>query len=116
MKQTINGITYDTARSKHLADLGGMGWDLALYQSSASRFFCYERRFYVDGKLVPKHKATSDLLPPILSSDPAQKLAGFLRTTSRERLFPVSRRKALALCIRSNIPRTFHKDLARFLK
>lgn len=116
MKKTIKGITYDTDLSQHIADLGGNGYDLDLYHDKRGRLFGFERRFRINGKLVPKNKDTYDLFPDLSSRDTEKQAAARKRNTVHDRIIPLTRRKALSLCIRLNIPRTFHKDLARFLK
>lgn len=114
MRKTIKGISYDTEKDKCLAektDYYGASWSLR--QTRSGKFYIHESRWYVDRK--PKQfgvEVTAFNSAAIIPGDRPQ-----ISDRSEQRHFikPVTRAKALAWCIRTQIPRTFHKELKRFV-
>ncbi len=117
MKQRINGITYDTDKCDEIAELKPESPNRTdLCRTPSDQFFIREHRFYVKGRKVPDSTPFWEfhrncILPP---------RAGHYRLApnveERVIITPIPRRRALALAIRAIMPRTFRKDLARFLK
>jgi hypothetical protein len=116
VKKTIKGVTYDTERSKFISSLGGTGYGYNIHQDRKARFFAVETRFRVNGRLVPRNKDSHELVPDLDSLDPTIREKAKLRVTVHEKVIPLTRRQVIAIHIRACLPRTFHKDLARFLK
>jgi hypothetical protein len=117
MKKTIKGITYDTGKSAEISNYYPADSDYILYKTSSGRFFLHHRFCLVDGRPLPKNVDTLDIYPDLASDRNSKEFKEASKHISyRQTIKPLTRRQALAWCVRHNIPRTFHKDLARFLK
>jgi hypothetical protein len=117
MKKTIKGITYDTGSAKQLVWDAAKGEDRSLYQTFNGNFFLFLRHPLVDGKRLPKGIDATEVLPDLFNSRESKEFeSARKRLEWKETIRPLTRRQALAWCIKYQLPRTFHKDLARFLK
>ena len=117
MKKTTKGVTYETETAKSFFSDGLIGENLTLYQTSTGEFFLFSIRPLIDGKRIPKGKATHEILPDLLADPGTERCqVARKRVTWQDKIRPLTRRKALAWCIRTQMPRTFHKELTRFLK
>jgi hypothetical protein len=117
MKQLIKGITYDTETATLLSSSSDLGTSRDLYRTRDGRFFLVRRSVLVDGKPLPSARSSIDLLPDLaLSPDSDRFKRARKRVAYHDTIKAMTRRQALAYSIRNLLPRTFHKDLARFLK
>ncbi|MEI8291754.1 MAG: hypothetical protein WCH99_19985 [Verrucomicrobiota bacterium] len=117
MKKTIKGVTYDTETAESFVWNALMGEDQTLSQTKTGHFFLFAMRPLVDGKLVPKGKDPGEILPALFGDQKSiEHKAAQARLAWRGIIKPLTRRQALAWCIKTQMPRTFHKELARFLK
>jgi hypothetical protein len=117
MKQTINGITYDTEKSKTLCQCEtGSILSIDLRQTPSGRFFILRSTFSVKGRRLPDGTPLTKFIRKytVRSRGRLTELAPGVAPLHIIR--PVTRRQALAFAIRAQLPRTFHRDLARFLK
>jgi len=116
MKKTIKGIIYDTDKAKSLCSLPPESVNLiALCQTRTGHFFLHEQRCFVHGKKLPYNQPIEKFAPDSIIHDglhirfaPCVEVRHFIK--------PMTRKQALTWGIRTQMPRTFHKDLARFLK
>jgi hypothetical protein len=114
MQRTVKGITYDTDRDPWLAektDYFGTSWTLRRTRRGA--FYIHEMRAYVDGKPKPFGVELTAFNPAAIVHDPNPRLTD--RYEERHFIRPLTARQALAWAIRTQMPRTFHKQLAHFL-
>ncbi len=118
MKQRINGITYDTDRSEQMIELKPESPNHAdMYQTRSGHFFVAEHRFYVKGRKVPDSTPFWEFHRKcIIPGQGGSRYRLAQDVEERVTIVPIPRREALGLAIRHILPRTFHKDLARFLK
>ncbi len=117
MKQRINGITYDTDKCDQIVELKPESPNTAdLCQTPSGHLFLTEKRYYVTGHKVPDSTPFWEFHRNciILSRTGPYRLAP--NVEERVLIKPIPRRRALALCIRTIMPPTFRKELARFLK
>ena len=115
MKDTIHGIIYDTDTARELTSYPEAGAETTLYATRGGHFFLHVNVTLVDGKPIPRNKLVEEIVPDVFEVIHATG-RGHPRVDHKARIRPISRAKALAWCIRTQIPRTFHKELARFLK
>lgn len=117
MKKTIKGVTYDTDKATSLISYSDENEDQELYQISAGKFFLHSGCPFVDGKRLPKGTEVEDVLPGLQANRKSKEhKTASQRLEWRDIIKPMTRREALAWCIRKHTPRTFHKDLSSFLK
>jgi hypothetical protein len=115
VRKTIKGITYDTEEDRCLAqktDYYGVSW--RLMQTRGGKLYIHESRWYVDGKPKPYGIEVTKFNPAAVIPGNPPRWSD--RWEERHFVKPITRAKALAWCIRNQMPRTFHKELARFLK
>ena len=115
MKKTIKGTTYDTDKDRCLAEKAdpyGVSWSLR--QTRSGKLYINESRTFIGGKPKPYNMDIETFVPGCIIRDPKPCLRDDVE--QREFVKPITRDKALAWCIRTQMPRTFHKELARFLK
>ncbi len=119
MKWRIKGITYDMEKSKLLLDLerdGDRMRHTRLYETPSGHFFILRTRFYFKGRRLPANLTVVEFARKYSVLKWGAELTPLPDVGLLPRIEPISRRRALALVIRGLLPRTFHKDLARYLK
>ncbi len=116
MKKTIRGVTYDTDKAKSLCSLPPVSMTLiSLCRTGTGHFFLHEQRYFVHGKQLPYNVQIEEFAPgSIVREGTNWHFAPFVE--ERHFIKPLTRKQARAWAIRTQMPRTFHKDLARFLK
>ena len=103
MKKTIKGVTYDTESAKLICNWPGRTYEEELYRTPGGSFFILRLKSMLDGKIIKGSVLFSDCI-------------GSAKPHRVDQIIPITRRQALVWAIRTQMPRTFHKDLARFLK
>jgi len=114
MKKVIDGISYDTEKDKCLAektDYYGMSWSLR--QTRSGNFYIHEACYYVSGKRKPYGMDIETFAPGCIIRDVHPRFRNDVE--ERHSIKPITRSQALVWCIRTQMPRTFHKELKRFI-
>jgi hypothetical protein len=106
VKITIDGITYDTDTARKLAHKPTTSSDQQLYRTPDGRFFVLLLQMYVDGKKLGPDEIWIDL---------GKKKPRRSRLCITARIVPVSNRKAVEWCIKTQIPETFRGYLLECL-
>jgi len=114
MKLTIKGVAYETEKDKCLAEkTDGCGTSWCLKQTRGGKFYIHECRYYVGGKPKPYGMQLDTFSPGCLIEKPSPHFRNDVER--RDFIRPVSRTKALAWCIRTQMPRTFRKELTHLI-
>ncbi len=97
MKVTISGITYDTDTARKLAHKATTSSDEQLFQMNEGDFFLLILHLHVDGVKLGPGESWLEL------NKPAE---GKSRVTVTAKVAPLTSRKALEWCIRTQVPLT----------
>jgi hypothetical protein len=117
MKDKINGITYDTDRCERVAELKpDSPNNVDLCQTPSGHFFLAEYRFYLNGRKLPDSMPLTEFYRTCVIHPRGGDSRLGPNVQCHATITPIPRRRALGLALRALMPRTFHKDLARFLK
>jgi hypothetical protein len=115
LKKILKGISYNTKTDKCLAektDYYGTSW--LLRETRSGKLYIHESRWYVDGKPKPYGIEVTKFNPAAVIPGNPPRWSD--RWEERNFIKPITRAKALTWCIRTQIPRTFHKELKRFIR
>ncbi len=114
MRATINGKSYDTAKSKTLISEEADHASFHLYQTKRGDFFLTVEAILLDGRQLKPGESSYDLAPELFSGHPvgSPERAEVVRERksrlkSRETLIPLTAREAMVWCIKTQIPEQF---------